>query len=130
VGDVDADDFKHTDGDDRDQREDQGVLNERLTFLGLKLRQLNPRCESLNHLRLSFLPSKGLLVHPWFTRSQEPGAPAKGGGRPPLRRKRSDYQTNFGPTALRRIESTSQKGSDQSMKVPRIRRAFSCRTVV
>src|SRR5207248_795069 len=88
------------------------------------------RKESLNHLRLSFLPSKGLLVHPWFTRSQEPGAPAKGWGRPPLRRKRSDYQTNFGPTALRRIESTSQKGSDQSMKVPRIRRAFSCRTVV
>src|SRR5205085_2198388 len=35
-----------------DERDDQRVLDERLAFLGPHLRQLNPRCESLNHLAL------------------------------------------------------------------------------
>src|SRR5215471_2606636 len=40
------------DGDDRDQRHDQGVLDERLTLLGPHLRQVEPHRERLKHVAL------------------------------------------------------------------------------
>src|SRR6476469_4887645 len=43
---------QHRDGDHGDKRDDQRVLDERLAVLGPHLRQLNPRCQSLNHLAL------------------------------------------------------------------------------
>src|SRR5262249_40750169 len=40
------------DGDDRDQRDDQGVLDQRLTLLGPHLRQVEPHRERLKHVAL------------------------------------------------------------------------------
>src|SRR5439155_27337557 len=45
------------DRDHGNERDDQRVLDERLAFLGLHLRQLDPRRESLNHFLAPFLPS-------------------------------------------------------------------------
>src|SRR5438045_3541619 len=48
------------DGDDRDQRDDQGVLDQRLTLLGPHLRQVEPHSERLKHVTL-LSPLEGAL---------------------------------------------------------------------
>src|SRR5262249_3901350 len=50
VPDARAGQGQRCDGDDRNKRDDQGMLDKRLTFLGPHLRQLDPCRERLNHL--------------------------------------------------------------------------------
>src|SRR6266516_6392703 len=52
AGDVVSSQGQRANSDDRDQRDNQRVLDERLAFLGPHLRQLDPRREKLNHLAL------------------------------------------------------------------------------
>src|SRR5262249_42055121 len=120
------------DGDDRDQRDDQGVLDQRLTLLGPHLRQVEPHRERLKHVALlSPLEDRFCSYSSCLRRCRHVETPAKVGRRPSLRRGfptggartptpcKPGYQTYFGPTVWSRRPTTMQSGSDQSTSVPR-----------
>src|SRR5690242_20306875 len=62
AGDAVAGHLQSDDRNDRNERDDQRVLDERLTFLGPHLRQLDPCCEKLSHVLSSFFPSRDFLA--------------------------------------------------------------------
>src|SRR5207247_7456497 len=60
--------------------------------------------------RLSFLPSKGFACAHWFTRSKKPDAPAKGWGRPPLRRKKERLPDELRPERVEKNREHEPEG--------------------
>src|SRR5262249_31047813 len=143
VADAVAGQGQRRNGDDRDQRHDQRVLDERLPFLRLHFGEVDPRCERLIHVSSPFSPRGNTCLRSLFSRfpvgrytrerlvSPSPSVqvfPAWVGsqvGSGPYVEAGACYQMNRGPMPPRKMAASSQHGSDQIASVPRPRRTLS-----